>query len=415
MTMHPPPRLRLVYLFTTFPEASETFLQREVRAMRGLPVDFELHSLWGGADVWEGKRVERFRRWRLWTLIWRLPYWAWRRPRAMFEACAALTRQAPPSGLNMLENLLGLGFALAEAHRFARRELRPHLCHGVWATGPAAAAWLLERLLGVPYTMGAHAYDVFQNGGDWLLEDKLRRARLIHTTTAATRGRLRERGADARRIALVRRGLDEIPPLPPRRVPGETLRLLAVGRLVPKKGFPQLLRILRHLRGCGVVFECRIVGGGPLAGELQARVREMGLAGWVHLTGALEQAEVATMQRDWADCFLFTGVIAPDGDRDGLPNVVPEAMAAGLPVVTSRVAGTLEAIMDGETGLVAPLEDLDGWRAAILRATRDGEFAEAVRRRAHEWVEENFDARRNAAQLAEAVRHAVMGHRGDAG
>jgi glycosyltransferase involved in cell wall biosynthesis len=406
-------RLRLAYLFTTFPEASETFLQREVRAMRRLPVDFELHSLWGGATEWEGLPVARFRCGRLFSLLWWLPYWAWRRPRAFFGACQELVRNAPPSGLNALENLLGLGFALVEAHNFARRERRPHLCHGVWATGPAAAAWLLERLLGIPYTMGAHAYDVFQNGGDWLLEEKLRRARLIHTTTAATCTRLLERGAEVRRIALVRRGLDDIPPLGPRRGPGKTLHLLAVGRLVPKKGFAQLLRILRHLRECGVDFACKIVGDGPLAGELQERVRENALVGCVELAGRLEHAEVARLQREWADCFLFTGVVAPDGDRDGLPNVIPEAMAAGLPVVTSPVAGTTEAVTDGVTGFVVPVEDLHGWRHAILRATRDAERVESVRRNARAWAAENFDARRNAARLAEAVRHAVMGHRGD--
>ncbi|MGA2051981.1 MAG: glycosyltransferase [Opitutales bacterium] len=412
MTPHPPTRLRLAYLFTTFPEASETFLQREVRAMRGLPVDFELHSLWGGAAEWEGGPVARFPLGRLASLVWWLPYWAWRRPRAVFEVCQTLARQAPPSRLNALENLLGLGFALVEAHRFAQRERRPHLCHGVWATAPAAAAWLLERLLGIPYTMGAHAYDVFQNGGDWLLGEKLRRARLIHTTTAATRARLLERGAEARRIALVRRGLDEIPPLQPRRTPGKTLRLLAVGRLVPKKGFEQMLRILEQLRVRGMDFECKIVGDGPLAEELRAQVRERALAECVELSGCLDHREVVRLQREWADCFLFTGIVAPDGDRDGLPNVIPEAMAAGLPVVTSPVAGTTEAISDGVTGFVVPLGDWDGWREAILRATAAP--AEAVRRRAHAWVAENFDARRNAAQLAEAVRHAVMGHRSDA-
>jgi glycosyltransferase involved in cell wall biosynthesis len=322
-----------------------------------------------------------------------------------------LTNQVPRSGLNALENLLGLGFALVEARRFEQAATRPHLCHGVWATGPAAAAWLLERLLGIPYAMGAHAYDVFQHGGDWLLEEKLRRARLIHTTTAATRAQLMARGAEAKRIALVRRGLDEIPPLPPRRPPGRRLRLLAVGRLVSKKGFHHLLMILRHLRRRGLAMECRIVGGGPLAGALRARVREYALEDCVELTGARDHATVAEWQRGWADAFLFTGIVAPDGDRDGLPNVIPEAMAAGLPVITSPGAGSREAIADGETGWVVPLADLDGWHAALEKIGRDAAHTEGVRRRAHAWVAEHFDARRNAAALAEAVRHAVMGHR----
>ena len=281
------PRLRLTYLFTTFPEVSETFLQREVRAMRDRPVDFTLHSLWGGEEQWEDLPVECFGFSALLSLIWRLPYWLWRRPRAMLEVATALTRRPPPSWLNAGENLLGLGFALVHARRFELRAARPHLCHAVWATTPAAAGWMLERLLGIPYTMGAHAFDVFQHGGDWLLEEKLRAARLIHTTTGATRARLIERGANAAHIVLIRRGLDEIPPLPPRRAPGKVLHLLAIGRLIPKKGFPELLRMLRHLRERGIAFECRIVGGGPLEQNLRARAHGLALEDCVRFTGGV--------------------------------------------------------------------------------------------------------------------------------
>jgi glycosyltransferase involved in cell wall biosynthesis len=404
-------RLRLAYLFTTFPETSETFLQREVRAMRGRPVDFTLHSIWGGKSEWEGLPVACFKASSLFQLIWWLPYWLWRKPRAILEIATWLTRRPPPSWLNAGENLLGLGFALVNARRFEQISNRPHLCHAVWATTPAAAGLMLEKLLGIPYTMGAHAYDVFQHGGDWLLEEKLRHARLIHTTTAATRARLLERGANPAHMILVRRGLDNIPPLPPRRAPGPVLHLLAIGRLIPKKGFFELLNVLRHLREQGIAFECRILGGGPLEQNLRARTRELALEDCVRFTGAMAYDDVAKLQREWADVFLFSGIIAPDGDRDGLPNVIPEAMAAGVPVVTSPVAGTMEAVTHGETGFVAAMEDWEGWRAAILSATRDEALAEKIRRQAHAWAAENFDAARNATALADAVRHAVLGHR----
>ncbi len=211
----------------------------------------------------------------LFSVIWWLPYWLWRKPRTMLDVVTALTRRPPPSWLNAGENLLGLGFALAHARQFELRSERPHLCHAVWATTPAAAGWMLERLLGIPYTMGAHAFDVFQNGGDWLLEEKLRHARLIHTTTAATRGRLLDRGANPAHVVMIRRGLDAIPPLAPRRVPGKVIHLLAIGRLIPKKGFFELLKVVRHVQDGGVDVDCRIVGGGPLEGALRARVREL--------------------------------------------------------------------------------------------------------------------------------------------
>ncbi len=184
-----------------------------------------------------------------------------------------------------------------------------------------------------------------------------------------------------------------------------------MGRLIPKKGYPLILRILRQLRKRGVDFECRIVGGGPLEGDLRAMAREAELEHAVHFLGVQPYTEVAKLQREWADVFLFTGVIAPDGDRDGLPNVIPEAMAAGVPVVTSPVAGTTEAILHGETGLVVPLHDGGGWCEAIQRVARDNDFTEQLRRKAHAWVVENFDINKNSTALAEAVRHAVFGRR----
>jgi glycosyltransferase involved in cell wall biosynthesis len=406
-------RLRLAYLFTTFPETSETFLQREVRAMRAQPVDCTLHSLWGGKPEWEGQPVDCFDLSTLGQLAWWLPYWLARKPRVFLEIATVLTRRPPPSALNLGENLLGFAYALIHARGWEKLPVRPHLCHAVWATAPAAAAWMFERLLGIPYTMGAHAYDVFQHGGDWLLEEKLHRARLVHTTTASTRARLLALGANSEQVVLIRRGLDAIPSLPPRRAPGKVLYLLAIGRLIPKKGYFELLGILAHLRSSGVAFECRIVGGGPLEPALRARIRELNLEKQVQLLGMLPYSATAQLQREWADVFLFTGLVAPDGDRDGLPNVIPEAMAVGLPVITSLVAGTTEAIVNSETGWVVALDDWAGWRAAIISATRDTVFTEKIRLRAHTWVANNFDASRNASALANAIRHTVLGRRSE--
>ncbi len=405
--------LRLAYLFTTFPETSETFLQREVRAMRNQRVDFTLHSLWGGQAEWEGRPVDCFDLTSIVELLVWLPYWLWRKPRVFLEIGTVLTRRTPVSALNLGENLLGMAFALIHARRWEKLPNRPHLCHAVWATGPAAAAWVLERLLGIPYTMGAQAYDVFQHGGDWLLDEKLRHARLVHTTTVSTQSRLLALGANSRQVVLIRRGLDAILPLPSRRAPGKVLHLLAIGRLIPKKGYFALLEILSNLRGKGVAFECRIVGGGPLESALRARIRELSLEKSVQLFGVLPYDDTAQLQREWADVFLFTGLVAPDGDRDGLPNVIPEAMAAGLPVITSPVAGTTEAIVNGETGWVVPLDNLDAWREAILSSTNSSDAVESIRHRAHAWVLNNFDAFRNATMLADAIRHAVLGNRSD--
>ncbi len=403
------PRLKIAYLCTTFPVHSETFLQREVRAMRQLPVDFEVFSLWAGHKEWEGIPIRRFRKLRLLELFWALPYWAWVNPRALCEALEALWSRPMPSPLNLAENFLGFGFALV----FGRELRRKHydICHAVWATAPGSAAWLLRKLLGVPYTMGAHAFDVFSCGGDWLLPEKLRDARLIHTTTEVTRRRLLSMGARPDKVALIRRGLDTLPECRARPQLHTPLRLLSVGRLVPKKGYFRQLEIYRALNDAGVAFEARIVGKGPLMRQLQARIHDLGLEDRVTLLGARRYSEIVELY-NWADTFLFTGMVAPDGDRDGLPNVIPEAMAAGVPVITAPVSGTTEAIHHGETGLVVRLDDLAGWVKAIVRVRDDHALREGLRVQARAWVQREFNAHRNAARLAEAVRFAI-GHKSD--
>jgi len=401
--------MRIAYLFTSFPVATETFLQREIRAMRRRAgVEIELWSLWRGAAEWEGMPVRRYPFHRVLPVIFgKLPLWAWRRPGLLRRVWGAYMGESSPSLLNIGENLLGLGFALDTADHFRRNP--PDLFHAVWGTMPAAAAWLLHELTGVPFSMGAHAYDIFRDGGDWTLREKLARAALVHTTTGNARARLLELGAPPARTRLIRRGLEPLPAWTgerPPRPPAAPLRVLSIGRLVPKKGFLRQMRIYRALRDAGIAFEARIVGDGPLEAELRRLAATLGIAGNVTFAGRLKFSEIPAQHR-WADVFAFTGVVADDGDRDGLPNVIPEAFAYGTPVVTTPVAGTTEAVVDGVTGQVVALENVAGWVAALRRARDDAAFVRRTRLAARRWVEENFDARRNADALADALANAL--------
>jgi glycosyltransferase involved in cell wall biosynthesis len=113
------------------------------------------------------------------------------------------------------------------------------------------------------------------------------------------------------------------------------------------------------------------------------------------------------LQLEWADVLVHTGIVAPSGDRDGLPNVIPEAMAAGVMVVTSPIAATTEAIQSGNTGLVAEVENVSSWVTALARLSSDDELVERLRAAARRWVEENFDAHKNAARLFALFERAV--------
>ncbi len=394
----------IAYLFTTFPKNTETFLQREIIAMRAQGADLRLYSLWGGGDSFRGIPVRRFNKWRLFTLLWLIPAESRRRPEVLRELLHGLFTRRPPSWLNFWENMLGAGFACAQLGAF--RKDPPTLVHAAWGGAPATAAWLLWRAGGHRYSAAAHAYDIYEHGGDWWLREKLAPAAFVHTSTEMARRALIARDLAAEKIFCIRRGLDRLPVVKPLRASRHPLHLICVARLVEKKGLDHQLRIYAALKAAGVAFAARIVGEGPLHAELEKLAGHLGVAAQVTFTGHLPQHEVWN-QLGWADVLLHSGVIAPSGDRDGLPNVIPEAMSVGVLVVTSPAAATTEAVTDGVTGIVAPVETSDAWVAALRRLATDDALAEKLRLAARRWVEENYDAHKNAARLRALMLAAI--------
>jgi glycosyltransferase involved in cell wall biosynthesis len=395
----------IALLFTTFPKTSETFLQRDVAALQAKGLSLKLYSLWGGGGEFRGLPVQNFPKWRLIPLfLFIIPWNCVRRPRLVRDLFEGVLTRGAPSWLNFWENMLGAGFAGC-FYRELRRD-PPALVHGAWAGAPATAGWLLWRIFGWPYSTGAHAYDLYEHGGDWWLREKLRHARFIHTSTEMGRRELVARGVPAAKIVCIRRGLDTFPAFKPLRPDRRPLRLLCIARLVPKKGLDHQLRIYAALEVAGLAFEARVVGDGPLRETLGARARQLGLDARVQFLGQLAPPEVWA-QLAWADVLLHTGVVAPSGDRDGLPNVIPEAMAAGVLVVTSPTSATTEAISPERTGLVAEVDSPPAWIEALRRLGRDDRLAEALRTAARRWVEENYDAHKNTAQLAACFQRAI--------
>ena len=387
----------IAYLFTTFPNRTETFLQREVIAMKARGTDLRLYSLWGGGGEFHGVPVKTFNKWRLLELAWLIPWLALTRWDVFGILLRGLVTRRAPSALNFWENMLGAGFA-GVFHRHFRKSPPDHV-HAAWSGAPATAAWCLRRLNGARFSAGAHAYDIYEYGGDWWLGEKLAEATFVHTSTEMGRASLIERGVTAEKIHVIRRGLETFPvwkPLREGRAAG--LRIVCVARLVEKKGIEHQLRIYAAMKEAGMLFEARIIGDGPLRGSLQARSEALGVDDRVTFTGHLPQADVWG-QLAWADVLVHTGVIAPSGDRDGLPNVIPEAMSAGVLVVTSPAAATTEAIQQDATGIVADVQAVDDWVSAMRELAADDRRAERLRVAARTWVEENFDAHKNAARL----------------
>ena len=391
---------KVAFLYATFPRPTETFVRRELRSLGKLSFFPDLYSIWKGDEIWEDRKIFRFYPSKLLFLFYWLPYWFLKKPHQCKEVLTYLWSNPCNSLQNWCETFLGLGFALVEAHRFREKEYQ--LIHAVWATMPATAAFTISRLISTKFSMGAHAYDVFRHGGDWLLTKKLTAARFVRTSSESTARRLYQLGVESDRILLIKRSLSEWPSRNDFSLVNQgKLKLLSVGRLVEKKGYFHMLAIANILKKSEIPFDLEIVGNGPLRRDLFIERRRLNLNDEVSFSGSLNQKTVRQLYLE-SDAFLFTGIVDSRGDRDGIPNVVPEALAAGMLVLASDRAGAPEAFIDEKSGFSLNPEDYSSWVSILMDFWKFPEKYLTIRKNGQFAARENFDSKINGCKLLNA-------------
>jgi glycosyltransferase involved in cell wall biosynthesis len=174
--------------------------------------------------------------------------------------------------------------------------------------------------------------------------------------------------------------------------------ILSVGRLVEKKGFQDLLEALFIVKKRGEDFRCAIYGAGPLAKQLEEWIEEHGLRDEVRLMGDRTQQELISVYQN-ATLFILTPVQTDDGDRDGIPNVLLEAMAVGLPVITTAVSGIPELVEHNLNGLSYQSHDVEGVASGIIELLRNAEKRRQLGEAASKKVREQFDVAQAAKRL----------------
>ena len=326
--------------------------------------------------------------------------------------CARRLWWALPRKVFMRDLLLGIALAdqLLEAPDV--RHLHAHFAHGT-----TTVTWYAARITGLPFSFTGHARDIYIDdlnpGG--LLRRKLRAARFVVTCTEANRRHLEAIGGGVP-VHVVYHGLnDDFVRLLAERNGSVSrnghFRVLAVGRLVAKKGFDVLVEACGALAEDGVPVEAVIVGHtAPLEpevrGRLEAAIAAHGLQGRVRLVDSMSQAQLYDEYRR-ASAFCLPCRVVDTGDRDGIPNVMVEAMACGLPVVSTEVSGIPELVANGENGLLVRPESPAEIAGALRRLHGDPELARGLGRRAEETVRAHFDGDRLAARLAALFRAAT--------
>ena len=394
--------IRVAFFYATFPRPTETFVRRELKTLQEIGFEPVVYSIWKGNAEWNGRKISRFSLLNLITLIYWIPYWGWKNPHVFKKVLVELWNSSCPNLQNWNETFLALGFALVKAKEIKSKNF--DLLHGVWATMPATAVFAISQLTKTPFSMGAHAYDVFRKGGDWLLELKFRHALFIRTSSLSTLNRIDELGVSAEKIKLIRRGLYEWPKRENfKLVNNSHLEIISVGRLVEKKGYIYQLEIVKELLARGVPYQLKIIGDGPLKKELKLECNRLGLQKNVHFLGGLSQKEIGELYIN-SDLFLFTGVVAKNGDRDGIPNVIPEAMSSGCLVVASKFAGASEAFIEDVSGFsICPFET-ESWVDLIEQFWNSPESFESIRKSGVKHSKEVFDVKKTANSIVSLIQ-----------
>jgi colanic acid/amylovoran biosynthesis glycosyltransferase len=392
---------RIAYFVSRFPTTTETFVLRELNAVAADPhVHADLYSLFPAprgivqpaAQPWLG-RVQRPR---LGASLRHLARWSLRRPIRLISSIALIFVDHWRRPVTLLRALATVPIAAQHATSLRRHDT-DHV-HAHFATYPALAAWLCWRLCGVPYSFTAHAHDLYMH--QLGLKRRAADAAFVVSISEFNRKILEELAPAGAPVHVVHCGVEldgyRYRPRAPERE-GD-VRALCVAALREKKGHRLLFEAIASDRPGFERIRLDVVGNGRLREELETHAARLGLGERVRFHGSLTEPDVAA-KLDEADLFVLPSVVERSGDTEGIPVALMEAMAAGVPVVTSRITGVPELVRDRETGLLAEPGDVSDLADKLVEVLEDPDAARARAVSARRLVEREFELNSSAECL----------------
>lgn len=396
-------RLNLAYLIGTYPLLTTTFIDREIQALRDRGVGIHILSIRRPESPLsrEQEEIQRAVQYILpLSLVDLIKSHAWslfrRNPLVYLTTLWHLLTRPHPNFRSRFKSLLHFGSGVQAAY-LLRDKSFDHL-HAHFIDRAAIVALVASRLLGIPYSLSAHANDIYLE--PVLLPEKFAGAKFIATCTGYNLdhlSRLAQNGI-SQKIRCIYHGLDLNRFQPVGTMSEGDLVITSVGQLKEKKGFYYLVNACRLLKDQGYDFKCQIIGEGPLREPLQAQIRSLHLEDTVSIRGALFHEQVIE-EYQRTSIFVLPCITGSDGDRDGIPNVILEAMAMQIPVISTNHSGIPEAVVDGANGLLVPSADEVALAEALARLIDDPELRLRLGEQGRITVIEKFNLERNAGAL----------------
>jgi glycosyltransferase involved in cell wall biosynthesis len=397
--------MRLGYLYSRYPVLSQTFCDAEMLALERLGFELEIGSVYPPLTSLRHEHIACLR-----APIYYAP------PQEILkisEKNAKTDGKWPRNLVDRHEQKYGPSVkaeqrarnALYFADHFKRRGV-DHV-HVHFANRAAHTAMFLKEISGIPFSVTAHGQDFMKDlGNDHLLREICADAEFVAAETDYSRNLLRQRCPEsAAKIHRVYNGMDltRFPTPNDEGSINQVPRIISIGRLVAFKGVEYLIDACADLARQGLEFTCEIIGDGPLRGDLEARIRKLNLSDRVHLLGSLSQGAVLEKLRA-ADIFALASVTDKQGASDVFPTVIIEAMAAARPVVSTRLAGIPESVVNGETGLLVSPEDTMALAEALGRLIEDAKLRLHYGRGGRARIEQHFRIEQTVGPLIELLQ-----------
>ena len=404
------PEKRVMYLAPEIPALSATFVYNEIFFFVEQICPVEAVSVHkpaspAGQDVYQklGEHVYYLYEQSLRARILSTIRMFFRQPLPFMRAFFSLISDAISLG-SKFRTAAGLFYRFFYSAVLAEKMLKSNIdhLHVHFAHVPGDIAMYASMMTGIPFSLTGHANDIYERG--WLLRQKTQRAVFFATISEFNKRALVAEGCDSEKIEIVRCGIDQqkFQFRGAERKSEGRLRIGSLGRLVPKKGFITLLESCAKLQDQNLPFILEIAGDGPLLMEIQSQIDVFGLSENVQLLGAMPHSQVSEWMRS-LDVFALACCRDKNGDVDGIPVVLMEAMAIGVPVLTTSISGLPELVVHNETGLLSEPEDAETIASLLAKLESDTNLRCSLVGRAKSHVDNVFTIQANVEKLGRLI------------
>lgn len=402
-------RFKVAYTMSRFPKLTETFILYEMLAMQQQGLQVEVYPLLRERDDVMHPEAMRFVSIAHFQPFMSLPilranlYFLWKKPLAYLKTLWDVLR-ANWGSYNFFTGVIGI-FPKTVLFAYQMRADQVQHVHAHFASHPAAAGFIIHRLVGIPYSFTAHGSDLHRDRH--MLREKVAEAAFVVAISEYNKELIISecRGNYREKVKVVHCGVDtKVFRARSHETPYEKgenpFMILCVGTLHEVKGQPYLIEACRLLQERGHNFECHFVGDGPDRKALNELVEHAGLSGKVHFHGRRTREQIARLLMD-ADVLTTPSVPTRDGRREGIPVVLMEAMGSGVPVIASNLSGIPELVNDQRTGLLVPPRDAKSLADALEHYIQDPGLRGRLGNAGREKVVGEFDLNKSAAKLAQ--------------